>query len=54
MFENNPQFHEILENISVFSNLDEINRLRKLDDMSYVVLRQVNLSKVLNNPQRSY
>ena len=54
MFENNPQFHEILENISVFSNLDEINRLRKLDDMSYVVLRQVNLSKVPNNPQRSY
>ena len=54
MFENNPQFHEILENISVFSNLDEINRLRKLDDMSYVVLRQVNPSKVLNNSQRSY
>ena len=46
MFESNPQFHEILENIDVFSNLDEINKLKKLDKVQYTILRQVNFVNV--------
>ncbi len=46
MFESSPQFHEILENIDAFSNLDEINKLKNLDELSYTILRQVNFVNV--------
>jgi len=48
MLENDPQFSEIIENIEVFSNLDEINNLKKLDELPYTILRQVNFKKIVN------
>ena len=53
MFESSTQFREILENIDVFSNLDEIDRLKKLERTPYVVLRQVDFSNALKISQQS-
>lgn len=48
MFESNPQFQEIIENIDVFSNLDEINRIKGLNELPYTVLRQVKFVELKN------
>lgn len=49
MLENNPQFNEIIKNIEVYSNLDEINNLKKLEKFPYVILREVNFKKIVNH-----
>jgi drug/metabolite transporter (DMT)-like permease/Fe-S-cluster containining protein len=48
MFENNTQFQEIIKNIEVYSNLDEINSLKKLDELPFTILREVNFQKIVN------
>ena len=50
MLENSSQFDEIMTNIEVFSNLDEINSLKKLDELPYTVIREVNFKKSLIHP----
>ena len=42
MLENNKQFLEIMKNIEIFSNLDEIKNMKKLHELSYTILREVN------------
>ncbi len=48
MLENSPQFSEIMQNVEVFSNLDEINNLKKLDELPYTIIREVNFNKLIN------
>jgi len=48
MLENSPQFIEVAKNIDIFANLDEINNLKVLDELPYVVIREVDLNKLVN------
>ena len=46
MYEKNPQFYEILSNIETFSNRDKINELPNSNELSYTVIRPVNVKLV--------
>ncbi len=48
LFETSDQFKEILENIEIYNGLNESSGTSKLDKFSYEVLREVNLSRLLN------
>jgi Fe-S-cluster containining protein/uncharacterized membrane protein len=48
-FEENPQFNEILESIDLYSNLDEINKVKYLDKTEYTIIREVKIDALIQN-----